>query len=336
MKTNRMAGALVAATCVLLLSSACGAPPPKTPESDPLATPAPSAEGTPAPKNTSGADLGKAEAALSAGDFAGAKAAAEAVLAKDAKNVKATYYKGAAAEGLGDKAGAEAAYKSAAAAGLPEAAINLSALYLEAGKNDEAVAVLKGAAAKTPDDALVQANLGAALAAKGDHAGALAAYEKADQKGATLPVRLGHAEELIAAGKKPEAAALLKEIASGDRSREELGALAKSLARAGAFAEAVATIDKAIAKKSGADLLTYRGLFKRSLKNLDGAKSDFEAAAKEDAGFAPARVYLGEVFEELKKPADAKKAYEEAIKIAGDTGPGKKAKERLDAMKGKK
>jgi tetratricopeptide (TPR) repeat protein len=324
------------AASLLSFTFACGAPPPKTPESDPLATPAPPSAGTPAPKATSEADLGKAETALSAGDFAGAKAAAEAVLAKDAKNVKALYYKGAAAEGLGDKTTAEQAYKAAASAGLPEAAVNLSAMYIEGGKVDEAVAVLKAAAQKAPDDVLVQANLGSALSAKGDQAGALAAYEKADQKGATLPVRLGHAEALIANGKKPEAATLLKDVASGERSRDELGALAKSMARAGAFADAVATIDKAIAKKTGADLLTYRGLFKRSLKNLDGAKTDLEAAAKEDPSFAPARLYLGEVLEDLKKPADAKKAYEEAIKVGGDTGPAKKAKERLDALKGKK
>lgn len=316
------------------LALACGPPPPtKTPESDPLAVASPGKEGTP---RAAGADLGKAEAALSGGDYAGAKAAAEAVLAKEPKNVKALYYKGAACEGLGDKAGAEEAYKPASAAGLPEAAINLSALYLEAGKVDEAVAVLKRGVEKAPDDALLQANYGAALSAKGDHPGALAAYEKADQKGASLPVRLGHAEELIAAGRKPDAVTLLKDIASGDRTRDELGALAKSLARAGAFADAIATIDKAIGKKPGADLLTYRGLFKRSLKNLDGAKIDFQDACKEDAAFAPARLYLGEVLEELKKPDDARRAYQEAVKLGGDTGPGKKARERLEALKSAK
>jgi tetratricopeptide (TPR) repeat protein len=335
---HKKARVLVSVASVLLLAAsavACGStPPPNAPASDPLAEPAPATSGT-APAAVSDADFAKAEAAISAGDFAGGKAAAEVILAKDPKNIKALYYKGAAAEGLGDKATAEAAYKSSAAGGLQEAAVNLSALYLDAGKIDEAIATLQTALKKAPNDGLLQANLGAALAQKGDKAGALAAYEKADQKGAGLAITLGHAEALVALDRKPDAATLLKAAASGELSRDELGALAKALARAGAFADAVATIDKAIAKKSGADVLTYRGLFKRSLKDLAGAKTDFEAAGKDDPAFAPARLYLGEVLEELKKPADAKKAYEEAAKLGGDTPPGKKAKEHLEKLKKK-
>jgi tetratricopeptide (TPR) repeat protein len=335
---NEKARVLVSAASALLLvasAAACGSPPPpNAPASDPLAEPTPAATGS-APAAVSDAEFAKAETAITAGDFAGGKTAAEAILAKDPKNGKALYYKGAAAEGLGDKATAEAAYKSAAAAGVPEAAVNLSALYLDGGKIDEAIATLQAALKKTPSDTLLQANLGAALAQKGDKAGALAAYEKADQKGAGLAITLGHAEALSALDRKPEATTVLKAAAAGDLSRDELGALAKALARVGAFADAVATIDKAIAKKSGADVLTYRGLFKRSLKDLAGAKTDFEAAGKEDAAFAPARLYLGEVLEELKKPADAKKAYEEAAKLGGETPPGKKAKEHLEKLKKK-
>lgn len=327
--------AAVSALFLVTSAIACGSPPPpNAPASDPLAEPSPAASGTPATP-VSEAELAKAEKAVSSGDFAGGKAAADAILAKDPKNAKALYYKGAAAEGLGDKEGAEAAYKAAAQGGVQEAAVNLSAMYLDGGKTDDAIATLQAALKKSPNDTLLQANLGAALAQKGDKPGALAAYEKADQKGAGLAITLGHAEALVALDRKPDAAGVLKAAAAGDLSRDELGALAKALARAGAFADAIATIDKAIAKKSGADVLTYRGLFKRSLKDLAGAKTDFEAAAKEDAAFAPARLYLGEVLEELKKPADAKKAYEEAAKIGGDTPPGKKAKEHLEKMKKK-
>lgn len=319
----------------VLALAACGAPP--KPAADPPLGDAPPANDAPAASKAD-SDVAAAEAALKDGDLPRAKKAVEAALAKDPKSARAHYYAGVAGEGLGDKEGAEKHYREALALapGLSDAAVNLSALLLDGGRAADAVAVLKPFAGK--GDPMVSANYAAVLAATGDHAGAIAAYESA-MKGAAgdLRVRLGYAEELLAAGRKDDAAKALRDgLATAEGNRDALAAMARSLAKAGAYDDAIKAIDRAIKLKASADLYTYRALFRRGAKDAPGARADLESALKEDPKFAPAHVYLGEVLEELKKPAEAKKEYERAIELAGDSGPGKKAKERLEALKGKK
>jgi Flp pilus assembly protein TadD len=321
----------------------CGGAPssPQDPSSS-SATNSDAAKPTPdgSAKPDASGDLTDAETAIKAQDFAKAKAAAESALAKDPKNAKAMYYAGLAAEGLGDATAAEQKYRDALkqAPDLADAAVNLSALLLDQKRGADAVTVLKPLAEKQGDDPLIQANYASALAQSGDHGGAAAIYAKLVAKPDAKPeVRLGYAAELSAAGKKDDAAKVLRDgLASAGDQRDVLAAYGRALAQAGAYDDAVKAMDRAIAQKSSADLYTYRALFKRGQKNLDGARADLEAAVKEDPKFAHAYEYLGEVLEELKKPADAKKAYQKAIDLAGDAGPGKKAKAKLDAMKGKK
>ena len=313
-----------------------------TPEAkEPTPEPTQAKQAEPPPKEeASGADVSEAEAALKAGDFQRAKAAAEATLAKDPKNAKALFYAGVASENLGDRDGAEKRYRAALAAqaDFPDAAINLTLLLLDEKKNDDALATIKPVAAKMPDDPMVQSAYANALGATGDHAGAAAAYEKVVKKGDAKPeVRLGYAEELAAAGKKDDATKALKDAlaAAGDQ-REVLAAYGRMLAKLGDYDDAIKALDRAIKLKASADLYTYRALFKRSTKDLAGAQADLEAATKEDAKFAPAWVYLGDVLEAEKKPADAKKAWQKAVDVGGDSPLVQKAKEKLAGKGGKK
>lgn len=331
-----MKASLVAITSLLALA-ACGGGPSK-PAEDPsthsevaVQKPPPGA----AAKDDGGADVAEAEAALTAGNAEKAKTAAESAIAKNPKNAKAHYYLGTAADALGDKPLAEKHLREALAIapGLVDAAVNLSAILLDQNKGADAAKLLKPLLDKSPDDPMLLANYAAALLSAND-AGAADAYGKLYAKTKKPEHKLGQTDALVAAGKKEDAAKLLKEAADGAGvSRDFRAAIAKRLAQLAQYDDAIKTIDKAIADKSSADLLTYRALFKRSKKDATGAKADLEAAIKEDPKFAHAYVYLGEIFEELKKPADAKKAYEQAVANGGDGPAAKKAKEKLDKLK---
>ena len=320
----------------LLSLAACGAPPkqaddPSTKSEVAVQKPPPGA----AAKDDGSGDVAEAEAALSAGNAEKAKTASEAAIAKNPKNAKAHYYLGTAADALGDKALAEKHLREALAIapGLADAAVNLSAILLDQNKGADAAKLLKPLVDKSPDDPMLLANYAAALLSANDP-GAADAYGKLFAKTKKPEHKLGQIDALTAAGKKEDAAKLLKEAADGaGASRDFRAAIAKRLAQLAQYDDAIKILDKAIGEKSSADLLTYRALFKRSKKDIAGAKADLDAAVKDDPKFAHAYVYLGEILEEQKKPADAKKAYEKAVELGGDTPVAKKAKDKLDKLK---
>ncbi len=329
-----------------LLLAACSSSPTPEPTTPPPASTTPStASAAPATSTTPAADASAAntvdiEAAIKAGDGARARQLAEQLIVKNPHNPRAHYYAGVGAELAGDKAGAEKHYRDALAqtATFSEAAGNLAVLLINDKRAGEAVTLLRPIAAKSPDDPLVQINYATALAESGDAAGAAPIYERLAQKNQLPPeIRLDYAGVLIKAGKKDDAARVLRDgLAAIKDDRDQTAAYGRVLAQTGAFDDAIKALDRAIQIKSGADLLTYRALFKRSTKNLDGARVDLEAAIKENPNFAPAHRYLGEVLEDMKKPADAKKEYEKAVAADPDGAHGKKARERLDALKGAK
>lgn len=323
-----------AALAAMLSLAACA---PSKPAEDP-SKPAVEVQKPPAgaaAKDDGGSDVAEAEAALSAGNAEKAKTAAQAAIAKNPKNATAHFYLGTAADALGDKALAEKHLREALAIspGLADAAVNLSAILLDQGKGADAAKLLKPLLDKSPDDPMLLANYAAALLAAGD-AAAADAYGKLFTKTKKIEHKLGQIDALVAGGKKEDAAKLLREAAdAAGASRDARAAIAKRLAQLAQYDDAIKTIDKVIAEKSSADLLTYRALFKRSKKDTAGAKADLEAAVKEDPKHAHAWVYLGEVLEELKKPADAKKAYEKALEGGADSPAGKRAKDKLDKLK---
>jgi Flp pilus assembly protein TadD len=326
----------------LALAGCQSTPEPTTPAPGPTAPPG-SATAPPAGKpatDADPADLTEVEAAIGANDAPRAKKATEAALAHSPKSAKAHYYAGVAAELGGEKDAAEKHYRDALALAptMADAAINLSAILLDTKREADAVALLRPLQAKSPDDPLLASNLAVALSATGDHAQSAAVYGKLVQKGDPRPeTRLALAGELIASGKKDEAATALRDgLPKLGDSRDLLAAFGRALAQAGAFPDAIKALDQALKIKASADLLTYRALFKRSLKDLPGARADLEAALKEDPKFAHAHVYLGEIDEQEKKPAEARKAYEKAIEIAPDGPAGKRAREKLQALKGAK
>ncbi|HEY2366829.1 MAG TPA: tetratricopeptide repeat protein, partial [Polyangiaceae bacterium] len=107
------------------------------------------------------ADMSRGIAALQNGDYPTAKSAFEAAITANARDADAHHYLAVTLEKTNDKAGAEREYKAALAIkpDLAEAAANLGALYVDAQKWDEAIAVLKPEAQKRGDSSAVQFNL---------------------------------------------------------------------------------------------------------------------------------------------------------------------------------
>src|SRR4029079_11097699 len=128
-----------------------------TPSATPGGAPAPS-EG-PVASSTSD-DVTKGTAAIKAGDWNGARAAFEGAIKKNPKQADAHYYLGVVMEKTGDKAAAEKGYRTALELqpDLQEAAENLTAIYIETQKFDEAVVLAKKALARNAKNAEMQLN----------------------------------------------------------------------------------------------------------------------------------------------------------------------------------
>lgn len=304
---------------------------------------APAQPGQGAPPSTGGGTSGsspevdRAIASIKAGDFRSAKAGLEQALHKNAKNGTASYYLGVALENLGDKTGAEQRYKDAVelAPEIVEASINLGALYLDANRYDEAIAITRNALVKRPDDPALHANLAVALRGKGDKEGAAAEYDRAVKVvGDNADLRFAYGSLLLELGRKPQAAAELKgALSAAGSNRALLASIGRALGPAGAYAECVTAFDKAIAAGDDAELHVRRGLCRHALKDEAGAKADFEAATKLDPKLPAAHFYLGESLVGAGKTAAAIKEFEAAGSVAPESELGKKARERAAALR---
>ena len=334
-------------TVLWLGLSACGgsAPPPQEPA--PTTPPAlPPSMGGAAPADTSpptagsdkgGPEVDRAIASIKANDFRSAKAACEQALHKNPKNGMASYYMGVALENLGDKGGAEQQYKNAMsnAPEVTEAAVNLGALFLDGKRWDDAIEVTQKGLVKRADDPALHANMAFALRGKGDKTGASAEYERAIKVvGDNAELRFAYGTLLLEMGNKPKAATELKGALSvAGQNRALLASIGRLLGQAGAYAECVSALDKAIAAGDEVELRVRRGLCRHSLKDENGAKSDFEAALKLDPKFGPAHYYLGESLMATGSAAQAVKEFEAAAAANPNSELGKKAKEQAEAAR---
>jgi Flp pilus assembly protein TadD len=188
----------------------CGGGAPKPPEAAPVASApaAPTRETTP----KGAPEVDRAVAAIKMNDFASAKAALEKALTANPKNGTALYYMGVCQENTGDKKGAEARYKAAidVAPEVTEAAVNLGALYLDANRYDDAIAVSEKALAKRTEDPDLHANIAVALRGKGDKEGSMLHYERAIKVVGDNPsLRFGYGSLLLDMAEKEKAAVQL-------------------------------------------------------------------------------------------------------------------------------
>jgi tetratricopeptide (TPR) repeat protein len=315
----------------------CGGGAPKPPEAAPASASAAPAIETP-PKG--GPDVDRAVASIKMNDFASAKAALEKALSGNPKNGTALYYMGVCLENTGDKKGAEARYKAAieAAPEVTEAAVNLGALYLDANRYDDAIAVSEAALAKRTEDPDLHANIAVALRGKGDKQGAMLHYDRAIKVvGDNANLRFGYGSLLLDMGDKEKAAVQLKEaLAHAGTDRALLASIGDGLGKAGAYADCIAAFDGAVRQGDAAELRVSRGLCRHGLKDETGAKADFESAVKQSPKSPFGHYYLGGSLLALGDAAQAAKEFDAAVAAAPEGKLAKKAKEQADLARKQK
>ena len=318
------------------LVSACGGAQSPAQQGDSVPPPPIDSPATapPAPVSSGNHDYDQGVAALESGDVDGAKAADKRILDRDPKSGEGRVLLGLIDEKTGDKAGAEKAYKDAIAArpDLEAAYVNLSALLIDQQRDDEALSVARAGLAKAPSSAPLHANAATVLASKGDTAGATSEFDQATRSApqdATLLMTYGH---WLGVWKQSDAAlAKLRAARSLTKDVGVLAAIGEEMKALGAFADCVPTFDQAIAMKDAPELRTYRAVCKLGAKDIDGAKSDLQAAI---AGqYAPAHFYLARVLGDSGDWRGAVGEYEAFLKLEPNVPASRVAREKLKQAK---
>jgi len=302
--------------------------------------PAASAPGADEP--THSADLAAGIRAFDAGNYADARKSFEAAAKKNPSDYEALYNLGQACEKLGDPAAAESAYKAALAVKpeLDSAAAELSAIYLDAGRNDEALAVARSGLAKHAGSAPLHENMGIALAAKGDQDSATKEFSQALQltpNEAMFHLTFAH---WLNVWKVRGAAPHLD--AARDLAKDDYGMMVSigyEYRMAGEFDSCVKTFDRLVATKDGGEVRTDRALCRLGLKDEKGMIADLQAAVDKEPTYATAHYYLGGRLAMTKHFKEAAAEYGKYLELAPSGSLAKPAADRMkaaqDAMKKK-
>ncbi|MDB4997312.1 MAG: Domain containing protein [Myxococcaceae bacterium] len=313
---------------------------PVAPAGGPAAGPPRTAGGADGPAAASTSDdVTKGTASVKAGDWTAARAYFEAAIKKNPKQADAHYYLGVVMDKTGDRAAAEKSYRTALdlQPDLQEAAENLTAIYIETQKFDEAVTLAKKALARNAKDAAMQLNYAVALSGKGDVDGATKAFDNAIKLAPNDPLfYLAYAQHLSTAKKNDEAVGKLREAlrVAGD-DPVMLGTIGSEFRTARDVPDCIAAFDKAITLKDNADFRTNRGMCKMG-KDKAGAATDFQAAIAKEPNFAPAHYWLGSIFHDDGKFPEAIAEYDAYLKAAPKGPMAKKAEEKSKLAKDKK
>ena len=331
--------------CFAVAVFACGAcggssPPAETGGASPSIAPSSggsSADNPPAatgPEPPASPELMAGIKAFDAGNYPDARKSFEAAAKKNPNNYEALYNLGLACEKLNDGPAAENAYKVALAAkpDLDSAAAALSALYLDAGRSDDAIAVARTGLAKHAGSAPLHENLGIALAGKGDQEGATKEFSQAIQLTPSEPMfHLTFAHWLNAWHQRGAAPHL---DAARDLAKDDYGMIASvghEYRMAGEFDSCVKTFDRAVAMKDGGEVRTERALCRLGLKDEKGTLGDLQAAVDKEPTYGPAHYYLGGRLAMSKRFKEAAAEYGKYLQLEPNGSLAKPAAERMKA-----
>ncbi len=272
--------------------------------------------------------------AFDAGNYADARKAFESATRKNPGDYDASYNLGMACEKLGDKSAAEAAYKSALATKpeLEPAATELSALYLDEGRVDEALMVGRAALAKHPASGALHENLAVALASHNEQDSAIHEFEealKAKPSEAMFQLTFAHwLNTWHARGAAPHLDAA-RELAKDNYGM--IASVGHEYRMAGEFESCVKTFDSAIQMKDGGEVRTERALCKLGMKDEKGAIDDLQGGVAAEPSYAPAHYYLGGRLALTKHFKDAAVEYAKYLDLAPSGSLAKLAIERMKA-----
>jgi tetratricopeptide (TPR) repeat protein len=272
--------------------------------------------------------------AFDLGNFADARKSFEAATKKNPNDYQALYNLGLTCEKLSDRPAAEAAYKSALSAkpDLDTAAADLSALYVDEGRVDDALAVARTGLSKHPGSPALHENMGVALAARGDQENAMKEFGAAIQlapKDPMLQLTLAH---WLNVWKVRGAAPHLD--AARDLVKDDYGMIASighEYRMAGEFDSCVKTFDRAVTVKDGGEVRTERALCKLGQKDEKGMLDDLQAAVAKEPSYAPAHYYLGGRLAKAKRFKEAAAEYAKVIQLEPSGSLAKPATERMKA-----
>jgi Flp pilus assembly protein TadD len=317
---------------------ACGGSEPPARTAPPAAAAASDSSGaapvSPPTRAAPSAELSAGIKAFDAGNYSEARSSFQAAVNKSPNDADALYDLGMACEKLGDKAAAAAAYTSALTAkpDLEAASIDLSALYIDEGRIDEALAVGRAGLAKHSGSSKLHENLAAALAARGSQDLAIKEFEAAIEITPAEPLlQLAFAHWLNVwhvrgAGVHLDAAG---KLAKNDYAL--VASIAHEYRMAGEFDSCVKTYDHAVAIKDGGEVRTGRALCRVALKDEKAALDDLQAAVAIEPTFAPAHYYLGGRLGVAKRFKDAAAEYAKYLQLDPNGSLVKQASERLKA-----
>lgn len=273
--------------------------------------------------------------AIQGEDYAGAKAILTQARTESPKDPQAAYYLGVAHEQLGDIPAAEKEYRAALALDpkLAEASANLSAILLDGGKTDEALAVADQGLKADPKNPALLVNRALSLESAGNKKEAVLAYGRAVEARPKDPeLRLAYADLLLDSGDKAAALEHVKAAQDTDDPRL-LAAVAHRLGKLGAPAECVAVLDRALKSQPSAELLVRRGICRHDRGDDPGALADYEAALKVDPNSVPAHYYLGRHLAAQKNKKLAERHLKKVVELSKGEGLGKAAAEALRELK---
>lgn len=270
--------------------------------------------------------------AIQAGDFERAEGILAQARQDSPEDPQAVFYHGVALEGVGKVQEAEAAYRKSIelAPKLIEASQNLSALFLELDRPEEALEVAKAALTQAPKDGGLLANQALALDLMGSP-DAVTAYQQAL---AAMPdnhdIRFNYAVVLIINGKVEQAKSELTKIKSNDPVL--LSSVAQAYVKLQDYGGCVKALDAGVAAHpKNAELLARRAVCKQLAGDVEGAKADLQKAVEVDDGSAIAHYYLGRHLAVAKQNKEAKAHLQKAKELGAGTPV---AQEADNALKG--
>jgi tetratricopeptide (TPR) repeat protein len=289
------------------------------------------------------ADLMAGIKAYDASNYADARKSFEAAAKKNPNDYEALYNLGMTSEKLGNPTAAEGAYKAALAVkpDLDAAAAALSALELDAGRADDALAVARAGLAKHAGSAPLHENAGLALATRGDQDGAIKEFMQAIQLTPSEPMfQLTFAHWLNVWHERGAAPHL---DAARDLAKDDYGMIASighEYRMAGEFDSCVKIFDRAVGMKDGGEVRTERALCRLGLKDDKGTLADLQAAVATEPTYAPAHYYLGGRLAMGRRFKDAAGEYAKYLQLEPNGSLAKPAADRMkasqDAMAKKK
>lgn len=293
-------------------------------------------------KSTSHPPLDAAVERINAKDFEGARHYLESVLAKDQKNSDGWFYLGVSLQGLGEVDQSAEAFEKAIALNqaLTDAYVNLAAVRLDQKKFAEVLKVVEQGLRVAPKQPDLMVNRALALEGQGQKAEAMAAYaEAAKVRPDDFTLHVSLAQMLADAGKKNEALSEAK-LARQSNDPRLLAVAAKVERQLSAFADCVATLDRAVNlmpadKQPEATAAVYvrRGMCREDAKDTPGAKADYTKALALAAQFPPAYYYLGLLYEEAGELKQACLSLKQAAALGGTQGIGPDATKAVQRLK---